>query len=113
MRSPPTDERVASEEVYDSKAHGRRYDDDQRTRALLLLAETGSVKAAAKAVGATRRTVRRWARRAGLEPREGRKYDRQAILDAIDRGASVPEIRKAFGCCERYARGVKSGELPP
>jgi len=91
-------------------AHGKRYTELKRKRAIALLRKRTPVPVVARAVGASQRTIRRWRKSAGLEPGDGRRYDREAIRKALEK-KTVAQVCAKFGCSERYARAVKSGEL--
>lgn len=97
---------------YDKSSHGKRYTLLKRKRALALLRRKNPVSVVARSVGASPKTVRRWAAEAKLElPIARRQYNRAAILSAFERGRTVVQVCGQFGCSERYARAVKSGEL--
>lgn len=100
-----------SKKKKDKSKHGKRYSELKKKRALALLRRKVSVAKVARAVTASPRTIRRWASAASVPlPHEGRQYDREAIRKALKR-KTVAQVCAQFGCSERYARGIKSGEL--
>jgi transposase-like protein len=91
----------------------RRYTEEQKTRALALLAEGKTPKEAAFAVGATSGLVRQWADRAG-QTHGGRRWftdeEIRYALELVESGATMSHAARTVGASKtavlRWARAA-------
>jgi RNA polymerase sigma factor (sigma-70 family) len=73
----------------------RRYTDEQKARALALIAEGRTIKEVAFAVGASTYSVARWVKRSG-QPRAGRRrYTQREVSEVVALVRSGASLRKA------------------
>ena len=95
----------------------RHYTPEEKRKVLELLDNGVTIVEVVKRTGIPRPTIYRWVYKyevdlgsvAKAEP--AMSFDREAIREMFEQGASGREVADAFGCSLRYAYAVKNGEL--
>ena len=97
----------------DKSAHGARYEErDKKRAANMLKKKDATVAAVAKELEIPRRTLRRWAKRYGVEcPGNRRVYDHKLIKRELrKKDMTLDGVAAKAGCSVRLVRAVRNGE---
>ncbi len=95
----------------------RRHSQQEKDEVLELVQSGMRIVDIVERTGVPRPTIYRWIYAHGIDlgpgARTGPKiaFDRAAIREMFDRGATGSEVAEKFGCSVRYAYAVKNGEL--
>jgi transposase-like protein len=94
---------------------GVRYTEAQRDEWARWYRGGATVEEICRRSGATRHTVTRWLKHAGVKLRGNpRSFDRSAILRELKQGAkSQAAIARQFGCSQRLVSDLAVGKIKP
>jgi transposase-like protein len=98
---------------HDKKAHGVRYTEESKRMGVRMLKKKGAtVQAVAEELGISARTLRRWAKEAGVErPGQQRQFDREKIMTLLGNNKTTAEVAAKLGCSARHVRAVRNGSV--